>query len=62
MLLWRYAAGILVGMALRQCCENDTAWRSGLNGTFCDGSGLRDRGIGPINESDDEEPGLDGLV
>ncbi len=61
MLLWRYAAGILVGSSLGGCCENDTPWGRGLD-RFCAGIGLRDRGIGPINESDDEEPGLDGLL
>ena len=63
MLVLRYDAGTLAGLSLwGGRCGRDTSPDSGLNGAYCFGKGFSGRGVGPINESDDEASGLDGRV
>lgn len=67
MLLLRCGAVILIGTSLGEGrCGNDASSGSGFDGILCAGSDLSGRGVGPIDESvdesDDEDSGLDGRL
>lgn len=44
------------------CCDTNGSPGSGLDAMNCAGDGLFERGVGPINESDDDEAALDERV
>ena len=63
MLLLRCDVGFLAESFFGEgCCGTDGSPGSGLDGLSCAGDGLCGRGVGPINESDDDEAELDECV